>query len=451
MFRKRSFFVVLVSVFLFFVVVPASLAVEKFDEGNVTIGANEVIEDDVMVFANDFVMDGTIKGDLVVFATTAKINGVVEGDILGTGQEIILNGTVEDDARVAGMVITLGEAAHVADDMLVGAYSLESKAGSVVAGDLFFGGAQALLAGDVNGDLSVAGGGLELLGTVGGDVQAEVGSASDAPVFSPFAFMPNMPAVPTMEWGLTVGDQAQIGGDLNYSGPVAATIPTNAVSGEVSFEQVIPTTTQQEVVTPTPTQNALNWLYTFLRQLVALLIVGAIMVWMAPHWTSKVAYYIQEKPLPTFGWGLLTVALILLAIGLTIAVMVMLAMTFGALTLSSVAGGIVMLGLFVTFGLVLLFAFTVTYFSKVIVGLFLGRYLFNRFNSRLADSKQWSMALGVLLIVLLTAIPYVGWLIGLAVTLLGFGALWMEGRKGWQDRLSWHTEEPVPEAKAQPA
>ena len=450
MFRKRSFFIISVSIFLLFVLVPTSYAVEKFDKGSVTIGANEVIKDDVMVFANDFVMDGTIKGDLVVFAQTAKINGVVEGDILGVGQEIILNGTVDDDARLAGMVITLGEAAQVADDLMSAAYSLESKAGSVVGGDLFFAGAQALLAGDVNGDLNVASGGLELSGSVGGDVRADVGSASDAPVFSPFAFMPNTPAIPTMEWGLTVGDQAQIGGDLNYSGSTAATIPTNAVTGEVSFEQVVPTTTQEEVVTPTPTQKALNWLFDFLRQLVALLVVGAIMVWIAPHWTSKVAYYVQEKPLPTFGWGLLTIALILLAIGLTITIMVMLAIAFGTLTFGSVAGSIVMLGLFVTFGLVLLFAFTVTYFSRVIVGLFLGRYLFNRFNSHLAESKYWSMASGVLLIVLLTAIPYVGWLIGLAVTLLGFGALWMEGRKGWQERLSWHSEEPVPEAKVQP-
>ncbi len=452
MFRKRSFFVILVSIFLLFVLVPASYAVEVFDQGNVVIGADEVIEDDVMVFANEFVMDGTIKGDLTVFANTAKINGVVEGDLLGGGQEFVLNGIFDDDVRLAGMVVTLGEAAQIGDDFLAGAYSIESKAGSLVEGDMLLGAAQSRLAGDLMGDLIMGGGGLELLGNVAGDVQADVGAASDAPVFSPFAFMPDAPTIPTMEWGLTLGDQAEIGGDLTYSGPVAATIPTNVVTGNVSYEQVVPVTAgAEEAVAPTPAQNALNWLLVMLRDLVALLVIGALMVWIAPHWTSKVAYYVQEKPLPTLGWGLLSVAVILLAIFLAVVVMVFLAMALGALTFSNLVGSVVTLGLFVTFGLVLLFAFTVAYFAKIIVAVTVGRIIFNRFNSGLANSKYWTMGLGVLVIVLLTAIPYIGGLISLAITLFGFGALWMEGRKGWQERLSWHTEEPIPEAKAQPA
>lgn len=449
--RKKWVTAVLISILLFIVLVPASYAAEIFDDETVTINAGEVIDDDLIVFANNFVMDGTVKGDLLVFANKATINGVVEGDILGGAQELILNGTVMDDARMGGMVITLGEAAQVGDDFMAGGYSLESKAGSLIEGDMYFGVAQSRLAGDVAGDLWMSGGGLELLGTVEGDVQADVGSAADAPVFAPFAFAPNAPQMPVFPWGLTIGNQAEIGGDLSYSSPVAATVPANLVTGDVVFEEVITTPTTTEEVVITPTQKAFNWVTDFLRQFIALFLIGAIMIWIAPHWTNKVSHFVQDEPLPSLGWGLLAVALILLGIFLTITVMILVAMLLGALTLADLVGTVVTLGLFITFGLLLLFAFTVAYFAKIIVAVAFGRFLFNKANSQFAQSGYWSLALGVFLIVLFTAIPYLGALISLAVTLLGFGALWLEGRKGWLYRLTWHSDDPIQEMKVSPA
>lgn len=59
---------------------------------NVVIKSNEVIEDDVYVTANNFVLDGTVKGDLVVFGETITINGTVDGDLMAAGQTVIING-----------------------------------------------------------------------------------------------------------------------------------------------------------------------------------------------------------------------------------------------------------------------------------------------------------------------------------------------------------------------
>lgn len=450
--RRKWLIVVMFSVLLCLVLAPSSYALEVFDDSTVTIEAGTVIEDDLVVFANEFVLDGTVKGDLIFFATTTTINGVVEGDLMGGGQEVMINGRVTDDARVGGMVITLGEAAQIGDDFMVGGYSLESLAGSQVQGDVYFGGAQSRLAGDIGGDLWVSAGGLELLGTVAGDVQADVGAATDAPPFSPFMFMPGTVNVPAFEWGLTVGEQAQIGGDLNYSAPVAATVPAGVVAGDVAFEQVIQTTATEPVETVTTTQKAVNWLADWLRQLVTLLFVGFLMMWLLPRWTGKVAGFVQERPLPSLGWGLMAVATILVTIVLVFIVMIMLAMALGALTLADLVGAVIVIGLFVLFGLMLLFGFTVSYFSRIIVAVAGGRYLFSRFHSRFAESGYWSMALGVLLIAILTAIPWVGPLISLVVVLLGFGALWQEGIQGWQRRLgSWRAEEPMPEMKVKPA
>ncbi len=449
--KRKWMFVSLLLILLCFVSVPPSHAVEIVEKESVVIKSGEVIADDLIIFTNDFVMNGTIKGDLIVFAATADINGLVEGDLMVGAQEITLNGTVQDDVRMGGTVITLGESAHVGDDLMAGAYSLESAAGSLIEGDTYIGAGQSRLAGDMAGDLFMAGGGLELLGTVAGDVQVEVGSAADAPVFPPFAFIPDAPDVSLFPWGLTIHDQAQIGGDLTYAAPAAVDIPPDLVAGNVTFNQVIPDTTPAAEAVATPTQQAMNWLSDMLRQFVTLLIIGLLMVWLAPRWTGKVATFVQEKPLPSLGWGLLAILAFFVAVLALLFVMVLLALTLGALTLDSLVGTVITASLLIIFGLVLLFAFTVAFFAKIIAGIAVGRFIFSHFNSPLAQNGYWSMALGVLLIVILVAIPYIGLLINLIVTLLGFGAFWQEGLEGWRQRLTWQTDEPVPEVKVKPA
>ena len=88
--RKR-FLVVLFVLLLGITWAPTAHAVEVMQEETVTIAAGEVIADDLMVFANELVMDGTINGDLIAFVNKATINGTIDGDFMGAGQEIIIN------------------------------------------------------------------------------------------------------------------------------------------------------------------------------------------------------------------------------------------------------------------------------------------------------------------------------------------------------------------------
>ena len=82
--------------------VTPALAFEGRDGDKVVIAADEVIDDDLYVGANEFILDGTVTGDLIVGGTIITINGTVEGDLWAAGQVIIVNGTVKDDARIAG-------------------------------------------------------------------------------------------------------------------------------------------------------------------------------------------------------------------------------------------------------------------------------------------------------------------------------------------------------------
>jgi hypothetical protein len=70
--------------------VSSAWAIETRGGQNVTIGADEVIEDDLYVGAETVTVEGTVRGDLVAAGGTVRMNGTVEGDIISAGQTVSL-------------------------------------------------------------------------------------------------------------------------------------------------------------------------------------------------------------------------------------------------------------------------------------------------------------------------------------------------------------------------
>lgn len=102
---SKRFFRILVNSFLLALLAlglaTPALAFDGREGDNVVIDASEVINDDLYVGAENFTLEGTVKGDLVVAGAVITINGTVEGDLIAAGQAIIINGVIGDDARVA--------------------------------------------------------------------------------------------------------------------------------------------------------------------------------------------------------------------------------------------------------------------------------------------------------------------------------------------------------------
>ena len=408
-----------------FLAVPTARAFEGRGGDVIIIEADEVIDDDLYVGAGEFTLDGTVKGDLIVGGGTIEINGTVEGDLWATGQSIVINGTVEDDVRIAGFALLVG--GEVMDDLITVGFSLENERGSNVGGDMFFGGYQASLAGDVMGNANLAGGAIGIAGTIGGDADVDVGGAEPGEKMPPgFPFAPNLPPVPSVTGGLTIGESASIGGDLNYTANAEVAIPTGAVAGETTFTQYVPEV--EEPAAPSPAALVGRWFVRRLRLLITLLLVGALMMWLVPDWTRKVASIVQTRPLPSLGWGVVAIAAFVMAMLVLIIATVLLAIVFGIVTLGELAGRLAALGGIVmgaaTFG----FSITWAYVTKIVISLLLGQLIFRLFKSTAAEHRWWPMLLGVLIFVIITAIPVLGWLATLVTVLLGLGAVWIWGR-----------------------
>jgi len=428
-FRKWVGLIGLICLILF-TLAPMALAFEGRGGDTIVIGADEVVEDDLYVGAGTFTLNGTIKGDLIVGGSTIEINGTVEGDLIAAGQTVVVRGTVADDVRIAGQALTLDSDAQVGDDVLAAGFSIEAEKGSSVGGDFFYGGYQALLAGDVAEDVGVAVGGLQLSGSVGGDVKAEVGEAGEGP--PPMFFMPGAPAMPSVPLGLTVDEGARIGGKLDYTSASEWSVPAGIVAGAITRHE--PEVKIEEEVVVSPAMLAVGWFLGHLRRLVTLLLAGLLMVWVVPSWMEKATGALRASPLPSLGWGVVSIAAFFFVLLVILIVTILVAVVLGIITLGGLAGTTVWTGGLTMALLVFFFSIAVTYVTKVVVSFLGGRLILARLQPDWAEGRIWPLVVGVVLFIVITAIPILGWLVNLIVVLLGLGVLWLLGRDIYRQR-----------------
>ncbi len=384
----------------------------------VAIGASEVIGDDLYVAGNTITIDGTVKGDVIGAGRQITVNGTIEGDLIAAGQAVVINGTVKDDVRVAGQVLVLEKNARIADDVVAAGFSLESKTGSSVGGGLSFAGAQALLAGTVKQDVTGGMAALELRGTVGRNVSVTVADKNE-PFNPPIAPQPPVP-VPQVPAGLTLADSAQIGGELIYKSPSEADISAGAkVASPPIREQVEYRQYRRESPTAAVPNN--------LGRLVTLLLVGLLLLWAVPVTTQSLANTVESKPLPSLSWGFVALlAVAVLAVAIPTVTFILTAVF--ALTVGGLVPLILGFGVLAHITLLTGFLLFTGYVPPIVLSLLGGRRLLRAIQPTREYSPIAPLAVGLLLFVLLTAIPGLGGLINLTVILLGLGAIWQWGQ-----------------------
>ncbi len=104
--------------------------------------------------------------------------------------------------------------------------------------------------------------------------------------------------ISTVEPGLTLTDSARVGGDLTCeSGGEAQINPEAQIEGEVVRKE--PPADQEEE----PASPVVDAVLDNLRSFVALVVVGLLLLWIAPNWIRRLADTIRARPLPTLGWG----------------------------------------------------------------------------------------------------------------------------------------------------
>ena len=316
----------------------------------------------------------TVQGDLVASAGTVRIDGRVDGDLVASGGQVIVAGTV--------------------------------------TGDVLVGAGSTTISGEVGGDLRAGSGQARIEGRVGEDVALGVGQA-------------------------TVASGAQIGGDLIFgagrmqmdgavAGSVLGSAGNYAGGGSVGGSERVNVRQPEEEQAQEPTLAGRT--LDALRRYVSILVVGVLLLWLLPRVLRGAADAARGRPLVSFGVGTLGVVAVVVALVLLVLVTVLVAIVLGLLGLGSLTGVTVFGGILVAAVVVFLFLLAVAFAAQATVGLALGRLLF-RDAGRSFLGGLGALASGVLVVVLVAAIPVAGGFLEALLVLLGLGALLLMARR----------------------
>lgn len=418
MIQRKTLMTSITLLLLFCLTAPVALALATRNGDLVEVKAGEVINDDLYVAGNQIVIDGTIKGDLFVVGSDAVINGVVEGDLFFAGQSLTLNGEVKDDLRMGLTAFTLGPNGQVGDDLLAGGYSLETKAGSQIGGQMYFGASQALLAGAVKGDVNAGVNGLQVDGTIGGNLNAATANRGDRPFLNPMQFNPNAPKVPVVAPGLLLGKNASIGGNLNLQSRTDPGVDIARVKGDFNFSA------QAVNAPPTPQEQALAAGKGAASRFLGAFLIGLLLLWLMPGFMRRAATVLHGNKGGGFGWGLLAYIGLPILMAIAVVIVIILASIVGNFGLSWLIGGFVGAAVLAVLLMLALFVFIIVLVGKIAVGTWLGRLLTGQRDAQ--RGRLWlPMLLGLVVVSVLIAIPYAGAIFNLIFSVWGLGAVWL--------------------------
>ncbi len=354
-----------------FIFVPAASAYDGREGGNVVIGKDEVIDDDLFVGGETVTVDGTVNGDLITAGQTVIVNGKVTGNVIAAGSSVTVNGEVGHDVFAAGAAVTIGPDARIGHNAYTAGASVESRGGSLIDGSLLIAAGQGLVSGQITNDLLAGANRLRLESAVGRNAKIAVDASTSE--FSPTSayFGPNMPPMPGVPAGLTFGAEARVAGSLDYISPETVK-GVDSVSSQVTH--TLPPQDEQLSWELAQKQSTSSYVFDALRRLVALLLIGLLIAWLAPRWITVPAEKLLSQPLPSLGIGL--VGLVAAPLGWLVAlgVVIMIAVLFGLLSLGSLTMLTLLAGL-PALGLVFVaLVFVLTYLCQAIVAYLGGRW-----------------------------------------------------------------------------
>jgi hypothetical protein len=165
-----------------------------------------------------------------------------------------------------------------------------------------------------------------------------------------------------------------------------------------------------------------------LRRLVALFLVGVLMLWLTPRWSAALAEAVRTKPLPSLGWGVVLLAVAAVAAVALVLAVALVATLLGYATLGGLAVAVIGGGVLVELALVLLVVLACAYLAPVVAALAGGGTALglSEPEGTLTGGRRFvALLLGLVVLVVLVAIPYLGTLVAIVATVLGLGSLWL--------------------------
>lgn len=453
---QRVLNILIVGVFAFSILFASAQPVAAYEsDEDGRVGADEIINDDLLLSGEKVVMNGKIMGTLIAAGQDVTINGFVEGDAfvfaqtitigqgaqikgnLFTGAQVVtVSGKVLGSLFSGSMSTVLKGTTEVTRNLYFGGYSLIIDENAIIGRDLAAGGYQVILDGHVVRDVHADSAAFQLTGNVGRDFDVNVAQPSTEDSAPPTVYMPNGASIPeTLSPGLVISESAVIGGDLAYTSPVPQDNTIQAQpGGEVFYRTPVPTEDGKSSETASAPTNSFNTFFKqgigkgivdALKTFISMFLIGALALWLLPRRMDDLTGLIMQKPLPAAGYGSLVFIVAWAAFGVAALLIVVAALLLGLISLGGLGSITFWVGASAWLASFTGFMFMITLGCKVIMAYLIGDWVMRIIFKKDQTNRYLVLLLGAVIFILLQAIPILGWLFGLAVIIFGLGALWM--------------------------
>jgi len=361
--RGSALAMVFASLGLLLAITPAATATEFRKGDSVTVGKDENITGDIFLTGNHLRVDGTVDGDVFVFGQQVDISGHVTGDVISFAQAVRISGRVDGNVRAFANNLTIS--------------------GSVTRNVLTFNQVFILDSnGSIERSLTMFCQTLTLDGRIGRDFlgffqQASISGKIDG-------------SLRGKGESLNISSGAVIGGKASYEGDKPATVSSEAkLASPLEFTKIEHHTDHERGI----------WFYFWkLVWTAAFVLLGLVLFGLFPGFAVNTVEA-GEQYGAAFGLGVL--------------------ITFG-LPIAAVIACITIVGMLLGISTLFLYVF-VLLCTGIVVGTIVGQWILGRTNEYWPLAGR--MALGVLLVRIVTSIPFIGFWARLAVVLWGVGAI----------------------------
>src|SRR5581483_4607268 len=353
-----------------------SFALEHRHSEFVTVGANETVDDTLVAAGNTVRVEGIINGDLIAFGRNIEVRGTVKGDIVSFARSIVVSGNVEGHIYTCSRSLDLeGQLGHSIYGWM---QSLRVDSRGRVGDGIVAGAGDVTLEGEVKRGVNLFAGNADVSGSIGRDLTMAGGT-------------------------LTLSNTARVGGNL--------TARVHQLK-DVQIAEGATIGGKRDIQVRVRKSRFARPGFYFIQAiwLASAMLVGWLGITLFPRFFEACTQAAGA------GWRSLGIGIGVLA-GVPVA-MIVVAITLVGLPLS----------------LMLLAAYlTAIFLAKIWVGAFLGRLIL---KPATFTKHDWllSLLVGLLMILIVSFIPFLGGLVRFGVVCLGLGAF------AWQ---LYHTLRPA--------
>lgn len=312
------------------------------------------------------------KSDVYLTGDNVTIDYIVDGNLFVCADTVTINSQIGGDAFIMAKNLIIEKDAYIFSNLFSMANSIEVKG---VIYDVYALTENLTISGGyVYRDIKVSCNTLNINGTIGRNVFSSCGS---------------------INFNTDGNTNGVIYGNLNYTSQSEISIPENVVTGEVKYSQGSNSSEMsiQSIIA--------DYILNLGEFLAFVLIIWLVCLWLAPKFLNNTNDFVGKKTLVVLGSGVLA----LLLIPIACIILILLHLTSGI--------SLLLLSLYILAIVISKSLFTIT----------ANNYVCSKLNINKNSGILGMLIVSGIIVWVLSNLPYIGWIISIITSILGFGIL----------------------------